>query len=160
MDADAMQAGSRLHRKIQKSMGSNYTAEVPLSIELPLSDGEESFLLVVEGRADGVIRNQDDSFIIDEIKCTYRDVKSFTQAEQVHLAQARCYAYMLGVKEGRLGETAPGADEAEMKKAIQEKINEMNGQNPVYKRIASWELRKEPFEKTSSLKIRRNKSHV
>ena len=106
MDADAMQAGSRLHRKIQKSMGSNYTTEVPLSIELPLSDGEESFLLVVEGRADGVIRNQDDSFIIDEIKCTYRDVKSFTQAEQVHLAQARCYAYMLGVKEGKLGGTA------------------------------------------------------
>ena len=92
MDADAMQAGSRLHRKIQKSMGSNYTAEVPLSIEIPLSDGDESFLLVVEGRADGVIRNQDDSFTIDEIKCTYRDVKSFTQAEQVHLAQARCYA--------------------------------------------------------------------
>lgn len=106
MDADAMQAGSRLHRKIQKSMGSNYTAEVPLSIELPLTDGEESFLLVVEGRADGVIRNQDDSFIIDEIKCTYRDVKSFTQAEQVHLAQARCYAYMLGVKEEKLGGTA------------------------------------------------------
>lgn len=106
MDADAMQAGSRLHRKIQKSMGSNYTAEVPLSVEIPLSDGDESFLLVVEGRADGVIRNQDDSFIIDEIKCSYRDVKSFTQAEQVHLAQARCYAYMLGVKEGKLGGTA------------------------------------------------------
>ena len=112
MDADAMQAGSRLHRKIQKSMGSNYTAEVPLSIELPLSDGEESFLLVVEGRADGVIRNADDSFVIDEIKCTYRDVKSFTGAEQVHLAQARCYAYMLGVKEGRLGKTAGEAQDA------------------------------------------------
>ncbi len=111
MDADAMQAGSRLHRKIQKSMGSNYTAEVPLSIELPLEDGEESFLLVVEGRADGVIRNQDDSFIIDEIKCTYRDVKSFTGAEQVHLAQARCYAYILGVKEGKLGGTAREACE-------------------------------------------------
>ena len=101
MDADAMQAGSRLHRKIQKGMGSNYTAEVPLSVELPLTDGEESFLLVVEGRADGVIRNQDDSFVIDEIKCTYRDVNAFTQAEQVHLAQALCYAYMLGIKEGK-----------------------------------------------------------
>ena len=76
MDADAMQAGSRLHRKIQKSMGSNYTAEVPLSVELPLADGEESFLLVVEGRADGVIRNQDDSFIIDEIKCTYHHIQT------------------------------------------------------------------------------------
>lgn len=103
MDADAMQAGSRLHRKIQKSMGSNYTAEVPLSIELPLADGEESFLLVVEGRADGVIRNSDDSFVIDEIKCSYRDVNQIPKAEQVHLAQARCYAYMLGVKEGKSG---------------------------------------------------------
>ena len=104
MDADAMQAGSRLHRKIQKSMGSNYTAEVPLSLEVPLQDGEESFLLVIEGRADGVIRREDDSFCIDEIKCTYRDVMQYTQAEGVHLAQARCYAYMLGIKEGSLPE--------------------------------------------------------
>ena len=51
MDADAMQAGSRLHRKIQKSMGSDYTAEVPLSVEIPLTDGDESFLLVIEGQA-------------------------------------------------------------------------------------------------------------
>ncbi len=106
MDADAMQAGSRLHRKIQKRMGSNYTAEVPLSVEIPLSDGDESFLLVVEGRADGVIRNQDDSFIIDEIKCSYRDVNQIQKPEQVHLAQARCYACMLGIKEGKLERTA------------------------------------------------------
>ena len=103
MDADAMQAGSRLHRKIQKSMDSNYTAEVPLAIELPLEDGEERFLLVVEGRADGVIRRSDDSFVIDEIKCMYRDVMTIDTPEQVHLAQARCYAYMLGVKEGKMG---------------------------------------------------------
>ncbi|MBP3617963.1 MAG: ATP-dependent DNA helicase [Lachnospiraceae bacterium] len=102
MDADAMQAGSRLHRKIQKSMGSNYTAEMPLSIEIPLEDGDERFLLVVEGRADGVIREQDDSFVIDEIKCMYRDVMAIEKPEQVHLAQARCYAYMLGVKEERI----------------------------------------------------------
>ncbi len=113
MDADAMQAGSRLHRKIQKSMGSNYTAEVPLSVELSLADADERFLLVVEGRADGVIRNQDDSFIIDEIKCTYRDVKMFARAERVHLAQARCYAYMLGVKEGKLGDMADELIEAQ-----------------------------------------------
>ncbi len=110
MDADAMQAGSRLHRKIQKSMGSNYTAEVSLSVEIPLEDGEEQFLLVVEGRADGVIRNQDDSFVIDEIKCSYRDVNQISKPEQVHLAQARCYAYMLGVKEGKLGGTEAETD--------------------------------------------------
>lgn len=103
MDAEAMQAGSRMHRKIQKSMGSNYQAEVPLSLEIPLMDGEETFLLVIDGRADGVIRNEDDSFRIDEIKCTYRDVGHMQEAERVHLAQARCYAYMLGVKEEKIG---------------------------------------------------------
>lgn len=108
MDADAMQAGSRLHRKLQKGMGSDYTAEVPLSVELPLKDGEESFLLVIEGRADGVIRRPDGGFLIDEIKCTYREVLRLEAAEQVHLAQARCYAYMLGVKEGRLGKNEAG----------------------------------------------------
>ena len=95
MDSDAMQAGTRLHRKLQKSMGSDYTSEVPLTISIPLKDGEESFFLVIEGRADGVIRNPDGTFIIDEIKCTYRDVMQLEKAEQVHLAQARCYAYML-----------------------------------------------------------------
>lgn len=108
MDADAMQAGSRLHRKLQKSMGSNYTAEVPLSLELPLEDGEEHFLLVIEGRADGVLRRADGSALIDEIKCTYRDVKQLERAEQVHLAQARCYAYMLGAKEGKLATSESG----------------------------------------------------
>ena len=34
MDRDAMQKGSRLHRKIQKSMGSGYQAEVPLKKEI------------------------------------------------------------------------------------------------------------------------------
>ena len=110
MDADAMQAGSRLHRKIQKSMGSNYTAEMGLSVEVPLADGDEEFLLVVEGRADGVIRREDDSFVIDEIKCTYRDVTHLENAERVHLAQARCYAYMLGVKEGKLEDWEPAGE--------------------------------------------------
>lgn len=99
MDADAMQEGSRLHRKIQKGMGSNYRAEVPLSVSVPLQDGEESFLLVIEGRADGIIRREDGSFMIDEIKCTYRDVGQLEGAERVHLAQARCYAYMLAGEE-------------------------------------------------------------
>lgn len=105
VDADAMQEGSRLHRKIQKGMGSNYRAEVPLSVSVPLQDGEESFLLVIEGRADGIIRRENGSFMIDEIKCTYRDVGQLEGAERVHLAQARCYAYMLAGEEASV-ETA------------------------------------------------------
>lgn len=130
MDADAMQAGSRLHRKIQKSMGSDYTAEVPLSIEVPLQDGEEAFLLVIEGRADGVIRRLDDSFCIDEIKCTYRDVMQYEKAEGVHLAQARCYAYMLGMKEGSL----PGDGTLEENTGVEALVmmENANGQAPTF----------------------------
>lgn len=54
-----------------------------------------------------------------------------------------------------IAEPQPDSDEEGMKKAIQEAIDTVNQGNPVYKRIVSWELRKEPFEKTSSLKIRR-----
>lgn len=48
--AEAMMEGSRIHRKIQKSMGSVYQAEVPLSLSIE----EEDYILVIEGRADGV----------------------------------------------------------------------------------------------------------
>ena len=48
---EAMQEGSRIHRKIQKNMGSNYHSEVPLKIVLE----EEEYSLVVEGRADGIL---------------------------------------------------------------------------------------------------------
>lgn len=49
-DREAMQEGSRIHRKIQGRMGGNYRSEVPLSMEFP-GDG---YCLLVEGRADGI----------------------------------------------------------------------------------------------------------
>lgn len=119
-DMDAMQAGSKLHRKIQKQMGSYYTAEVPLKIEVALSDDDFpddilSYQLVVEGRADGIIDylsvdskfdsfvpenellliNQPLEIIIDEIKGTYADLEHMTEANELHLAQAKCYAYIV-----------------------------------------------------------------
>lgn len=48
--AEAMQEGSRIHRKIQRRKGSDYHAEVPLKIVLT----EENYDLVIEGRADGI----------------------------------------------------------------------------------------------------------
>ena len=42
-DREAMQKGSRLHRKIQKQMGASYRAEVPLSLEIEY----EAFSIVV-----------------------------------------------------------------------------------------------------------------
>ena len=47
---EAMQAGSRLHRKLQKRMGAGYQAEVPLKYQAAM----ESFDCIVEGRADGI----------------------------------------------------------------------------------------------------------
>ena len=49
--AEYNMVGSRIHRKIQKSMDSSYQAEVPLKIEWKAND----YVLVVEGRADGIV---------------------------------------------------------------------------------------------------------
>ena len=49
-DKEVMQLGGKIHRKIQRQMGSNYRAEVPLKIDIPF----EKFILQLEGRADGI----------------------------------------------------------------------------------------------------------
>ena len=54
-EIEAMQAGGRLHRKLQKSMGANYTPEVPLNITVPVSYDDISFDLSIDGRADGIV---------------------------------------------------------------------------------------------------------
>ena len=89
MDRNAMQLGNKMHRKIQQGMGAAYHAEVPLKMQIPL----DGFLLQVEGRADGIIEEKD-GVIIDEIKGVMRDLSLITQPIGVHLAQARCYAYI------------------------------------------------------------------
>lgn len=85
---DAMVEGSRIHRKIQKRMGSTYRAEVPLK---HLVHDEEVDLLV-EGRADG-IDEQDGIVTVDEIKGVYMELARLEEPVQVHLAQAMCYGY-------------------------------------------------------------------
>ncbi len=54
-DPDAMQEGTRLHKKIQKSMGSFYEAEVPMTMASEVEYDGEWFEITVEGRADGVM---------------------------------------------------------------------------------------------------------
>ncbi|MBE5960751.1 MAG: ATP-dependent DNA helicase [Lachnospiraceae bacterium] len=56
-ETEAMQEGSRLHRKIQRRMGSNYSAEVPLTLTVPRERDGISFQITLEGRADGIINN-------------------------------------------------------------------------------------------------------
>lgn len=85
---EAMQAGSRLHRKIQKRMGSSYRAEVNLKHQVQ----EDGFQILVEGRADGII-TEPAGVTIDEIKCIYMDLERLEEVDSVHLAQALCYGY-------------------------------------------------------------------
>ena len=86
---EAMQEGSRIHRKIQRRMGASYQPEVPLKMEIGLG----AYTLALEGRADGVIV-EGEEVTIDEIKGIYQDVRLLEGPAAVHLAQAKCYAYM------------------------------------------------------------------
>ena len=117
MITDAMMEGSKIHRKIQRSMGENYQAEVPLALTIEA----EEYMLVIEGRADGIAygefpnRNSEkeaytqDTFLdrtgkseemvyIDEIKGVYRNVATMEAPVYVHKAQAMCYAYIYALQ--------------------------------------------------------------
>lgn len=115
--ADAMQAGGRIHRMIQRRMGADYYAEVPLRCRY----GTGEYDILIEGRADGIIidASGDMSAVpeltdvdfpadmaehltvtIDEIKGTYHDLMKMKQAVPVHLAQAKCYAYIFAEQKG------------------------------------------------------------
>lgn len=114
---NAMQEGGRIHRMIQRRMGADYHAEVFLRRKIQL----ENYTVIVEGRADGIIIQSrgdisqipelTDSQIepafgdsvtvtIDEIKSTYRELTKIKEAAQIHLAQAKCYAYIYGAQNG------------------------------------------------------------
>lgn len=104
-DVEAMQEGSRLHRKIQKAQKATYQSEVLLRG----SWEQEGYTLVLEGRADGIDRVKEKNeetgeevflYMIDEIKCVYRDVTQIEEPEPLHLAQAKCYACLYGREQG------------------------------------------------------------
>ena len=97
----AMAEGARMHRRIQRSMGAEYAAEVSLKRSFPLPGKilEEDAFLALEGRADGIYEGhlEDDpekeaAVTVDEIKTTYRPLRSIKEPEPVHRAQAVCYA--------------------------------------------------------------------
>lgn len=113
---NAMQEGSRIHRMIQRRMGPEYQAEVGLryvyrvenciglgvdysmtvdgggDAEQPDAYEKDGYEIIVEGRADGIITQE--GVTIDEIKGTFHDLKKMKAAVPVHLAQAKCYAYI------------------------------------------------------------------
>ena len=94
-DKEAMQLGSKIHRKIQRRMGSEYRAEVSLKMKIPC----DKFILQVEGRADGVIE-ENKNVTIDEIKGVLCELEQVKEPAALHLAQAKCYAYIYGQQNG------------------------------------------------------------
>nr|WP_242846161.1 DEAD/DEAH box helicase [Clostridium novyi] len=85
-NVDAIKA----HQKIQKSSGDNYTPEVTLSYIVETED----IVLEVGGRADGIIK-EDNNVIIDEIKTTTKPLELIEEDYNIlHWAQAKCYGFI------------------------------------------------------------------
>ena len=99
-DPDAMQEGTRIHKKLQKRMGSTYQAEVPLSVTVPVSRDGVDLEITVEGRADGIFPDTEgNGMVIDEIKGIYRHLSGLKTPVEVHRAQALCYAYIYALQQ-------------------------------------------------------------
>lgn len=125
---DAMQEGGRIHRMIQRRMGPEYRAEVGLryvhdageyeivvegradgiitevvreALPQPAieekTDDSEARLTVTPGQEQTI---QKVTVTIDEIKGTYHDLKKMKGPVPVHLAQAKCYAYIYAEQNG------------------------------------------------------------
>ena len=61
----------------------------------------DGFSLRIEGRADGIIEEADSGIIvIDEIKGVLCDLEQIKEPVGVHLAQAKCYAFIYGELRG------------------------------------------------------------
>lgn len=89
-----MQEGTKVHQRIQAAYGPNYQKEVVLK-NTTLFDG---ILYEVEGRADGLYVDEE-TVMIDEIKSTTRALTDLDPNEnQLHWAQAKCYAYFYSVE--------------------------------------------------------------
>jgi len=85
-----MSDGTKIHSKIQKSMDENYSSEVTLKTEVEFSD----LKLTVAGRADGIIK-EEENIIIDEIKSTTKNLEKIDENfNDLHWAQAKCYGYI------------------------------------------------------------------
>ena len=193
----AMREGARIHRQIQKKEGEGYRAEVPLKLEIPLTEDSMPVLpvftqapssglfLCLEGRADGIFKkiskrtfkkNGSDSdedtdpggsgkdiIVIDEIKTVFRGLQEMREPEEVHLAQARCYAYIYAVKEGldRIGirMTYSGQVTGEIRYFYEEQSFEELSQwfISLIREYGPWIKRKLSFEESAVRTIRAGK---
>ena len=116
----AMAEGNRVHRMLQKKGGAGYHAEVGLKWHYEA----EGFDICLEGRADGIMEDYvpeeylelgeqmplfaaeygivdipEPMTYIDEIKGTYQNLNRIQEPYLEHLAQAKCYAYIVAMEE-------------------------------------------------------------
>ncbi|MFD2210479.1 ATP-dependent DNA helicase [Virgibacillus halophilus] len=83
--------GTKAHQKIQKTYGKNDQKEVYLKTEIPFGD----ITFQIDGRCDGLLKNDDGSFVIDEIKSTSGPLDLVNEETYpVHWAQASVYGYI------------------------------------------------------------------
>lgn len=92
----SMNEGTRIHAFYQSKQDKNYLSEYLLGATFNVGE----YTIFLEGRADGIIINNDLA-IIDEIKSTVVDLEQFhAQQEAWHLGQAKCYALMYALEKG------------------------------------------------------------
>lgn len=96
-DANAMQEGTRIHKKLQRKAGAGYHAEVALSHTSEITYDGLTFQITVEGRADGIYSDEL-GWNIDEIKGVYRDIHTLSEPIPVHRAQALCYGLIYALQ--------------------------------------------------------------
>ncbi len=86
---DRAQAGTHGHRVVQRSRPAGYESEVEISYRVEGGDPP----LEVRGRIDGLYPLKD-PVILEEIKTTTLSLDLLNAGEQLHWAQAQCYAFM------------------------------------------------------------------
>ncbi len=85
-----MDEGSRIHRIIQNSYSKQDMSEVVIST----SWTKDNITLSIGGRIDGVLDYDTQDAVIEEIKSTTLSADDITEPFEMHLAQAKVYAYM------------------------------------------------------------------
>ncbi|GMA47105.1 helicase C-terminal domain-containing protein [Tetragenococcus muriaticus] len=84
------QEGAKIHRKLQKAAGDTYQKEVFLREETSVENDK----IIVEGRADGIFK-EEDLWVIDEIKTSEVRFEDLDESQvELYYAQAKVYAYI------------------------------------------------------------------
>ncbi|MBL1229429.1 ATP-dependent DNA helicase [Enterococcus sp. BWB1-3] len=90
------QEGARIHRKIQKEAGKNYQKEIKISKEIRLNNTS----YFVEGRMDGLFKNEEEEIVIDEIKTSEAAFEDLYEEQlDMYWNQVKCYGAIYSQQE-------------------------------------------------------------